>query len=102
MSGLTESLLAASMITEERARQIALGYDTEHDDAHVDGEILTLAICYALDAVGIDPRSVLSRHGVTTEWNPSMKCSSRTEQLVVVAALVKAEIERVLRAGGAA
>jgi hypothetical protein len=37
----------ASLVVKERARQInAEGYDSDHDDAHVNGEIVAAAKCY--------------------------------------------------------
>lgn len=52
---------ALAAVAGERARQIALGYDADHDDEHVDGAIGTAAECY------LHAANQLGRHAITLQ-----------------------------------
>lgn len=98
---------AIELITEERARQIAKGFDAAHDAEHTMGEIIEAAQCYACVA------SAQTRGGNAEEWPVEMfdgfhdsllqwpfeDEAYRPEEhainnLVKAAALLTAEIER--------
>jgi hypothetical protein len=55
-----ETILA--QIKQKRLRQLSLGYDAQHDDEHVAGEIALAAGCYAVKA------GLLSKH-YTDFWD---------------------------------
>lgn len=99
-------------ITAERERQITKeGWDFEHDDRHTDGELATAAACYAM-AGGADK----SNYRLLREKPPSFtsdrirflkwlwpwsmewwKPTTQRRDLVIAAALIVAEIERIDR-----
>ena len=83
---------AAFDVLSERDRQLAL-YSHEHDDEHIDGEIPHAAACYALMAGGTFAVDPLWPKG----WG-EMKAKPHRRMLVVAAALLLAEIERLDRA----
>lgn len=104
---------AIQLIEEERMRQQAKGFTLEHDDNHTDGELVEAAQCYA--TVG----SAIIRGSSREEWPAEMfngfndslldwpweesayrpAADARTN-LVMAAALIVAEIERLHRAAG--
>lgn len=93
---------AVNLVLAERIRQIQLhSYDCDHDDEHVNGELLTAAICYALEAqVAMAGGSNVSRI-VPTHWpwvGDSWKPGPARRMLVKSLALGLAELERQLRA----
>lgn len=86
-------------IREERAHQVELGYDAEHDDQHCQGQLCAAAAVYA-DAAsslecGIESTDVM--HNLEYRWpfddGFRVFSSSRTYMLKAAAMLV-AEIER--------
>lgn len=90
------------LIAQERARQLLLGYDSEHDDEHAGYEIALAAVCYALQAVF----PVVGGAGWIAkglwpfdEGLPKTPCSEREriELLQASGALIAAEIDRLLR-----
>lgn len=98
-------------IAAERRRHVeAEGWDSDHDDNHVDGSLAQAAAVYAFGAtVGCAERSVMDEFGTTgtphrihslwpaswsREWH---KPKSRRRDLVRAAALIVAEIERLDR-----
>lgn len=92
--GLTSVSNALASIAAERQRQIAKGWTAEHDDLHVDGEIATQAI-HVLRGWNVRrPASVVQPSERT--WVDPYKHTPR-ECLVIAAALVVAEIERIDR-----
>jgi len=76
-------------IAAERRRQIEKGYTAEHDDQHVDGELADAAAAYATGYAGWWPWSL-------DTWKPA---DSR-RQLIIAAAFLMAEIERIDRKEG--
>lgn len=103
MNGLTK---AASDVLAERAGQAAKGYDDEHDDGHDGNEITAAAAYYAMPPAARDWPATETGYGDTfgeaiapTDW--TMKdYGDRRRELVVAAALLLAEIERMDRADG--
>jgi len=87
----------------ERARQRRMeGYDDEHDDGHADYSLSAAAIAYALDARlrgttgrGFDDRPPPEWPWMPMDWKPK----DIRQSLVVAAALLIAEIERIDRSG---
>lgn len=93
----------------ERVRQLSEeGYDTAHDDAHVNGELAMAAACYTIGAFyGWEPKPDADGE----VWQPSMfevtwpwdfaKPKDKRRDLVRAAALILAELERIDRASQA-
>lgn len=86
---------SARDVLAERQRQIAKGYDAAHDDGCDDGRLAGAAGLIALDdpdlLVGDDPADQLAEHIVA-------KHTDERTRLVIAAALLIAEIERLDRA----
>ncbi len=82
---VTSSETIAAVIAE-RNRQIAAGYDAEHDDQHKDGEII------------MAPWGALERIGKAFDAENKGDIKGYMDELVRVAALVVSEIDRVKRA----
>lgn len=99
---------ALGMISDERDRQLAKGWDSKHDDEHKHGEIARAAACFAAQAGGIsNPHFFVEeryREVMVMLWPWGVEHDSRSrhtplENLRVAGALIVAEIERRLRAG---
>ena len=88
---------AATDVLAERQRQIsAEGWNPEHDDEHVEGQLSDAAACYALFAT--DQRKPVPAHW---PWSDNWwKQSGQRRDLVKAGALILAEIERIDRAAG--
>lgn len=92
----------------ERHRQIAEeGFDTEHDDAHANGEIARAAACYAASAALDDDRAPSAYFEEVLEWLwpwsvQWWKPKDRRRDLVRAGALIVAEIERLDRSAARA
>lgn len=88
----------ATMIADERARQIAKeGWTSEHDDEHEQGELAQAAACYALGA----SRKRYSHAYFPQRWpwdDTWWKPTDPVRDLVKAGALIAAEIDRLLRA----
>lgn len=82
-------------IIDERYRQMTVeGWTFEHDDAHTDNSLVVAAIMYAMPPTFVEPFS----------WPWDKKWDKRAEKtkrrrLVIAAALLAAEIDRMDRAG---
>lgn len=92
----------AALIAQERIRQIsAEGYTAEHDAAHPGTTLAWAAYCY-LERVAQDrlpqqdPSLPYNWPFDRSEWKPK---PTRMRNLVVAAALIAAEIDRLWRAG---
>lgn len=89
----------------ERLRQVSKGFDADHDDEHVGGELARAGGSYALQASGLtDPYFPRRTDGVPRawpfdgqDWRPAPRDQKRRD-LVRAAALLVAEIERLDRA----
>lgn len=100
---------AAHDVLAERARQIAQeGYDTEHDDSHVNDEIAAMAALFVMPEAARDWDASSTGYGHTlgeailpADWNYP-RLGARRDQLVKGAAMVLAEIERIDRTAIAA
>lgn len=96
-------MLAIDDIDAERNRQIAKGFSPQHDDEHTDGSLLHAAILAACDVAGlaianVDPPSVDGPWPDQFVLHMQGKYQNNTRQkLVIAAALVVAEIERIDR-----
>lgn len=94
MQKIKESI---ALIISERERQISVeGYDCNHDDAHVDGELASAAIAHLIEA---GTYTTAGHKGSDYwPWEDSYKpAASQLQNLVKAGALVAAEIDRVLR-----
>ena len=83
-------------LREERAHQVELGYDDEHDDQHCGGQLCTAASCYADAAAALELGLEVSSN-IEFRW-PFQEgyrtfASSRTYMLKAAAMLI-ADIER--------
>lgn len=91
---------ALELIELERANQRNLGYDAEHDDEHIHGELAVAAMCYAHEAALSNNNH---NFGDCSDqwpfeeeaWRPS---EDPVRNLVKAGGLIVAEIERLLRA----
>lgn len=100
--GVAGATQAGMDVLGERARQRRMeGYDDAHDDAHDDFTLSSAAISYTMDA----RLRGTTGHGFTDTpppdwpWDPSdWKPKNVRQALVVAAALIIAEIERIDRA----
>jgi hypothetical protein len=90
------------LIAYERLRQFeAEGFSTKHDDAHMNSQLLSAAMCYAgverLLAIG----APISRDQPPLEWPWSLDDWKPTDDpirnLVKAGALIAAEIDRLQR-----
>lgn len=92
------------MIAAERRRQVEEeGFDSHHDEEHVDGELAYAAACYAA------PEPIFVKQQVSpsdirfkdawpwswdNEWDKRQK-HNRLRSLVIAGALIAAEIDRI-------
>jgi len=96
-------MTAFDSINQERQRQIDKGFDAQHDDGHADGSILHAAILAACDVAGlaiagVDPPSPDGPWPDQFVLHLSRKYAGDDRQkLVIAAALIIAEIERLDR-----
>lgn len=99
--GVASATRAGLDVLGERARQRRMeGYDDAHDDGHEDFSLTAAAIAYALDARlrgtsghGFDTSPPVEWPWMAADWKPKPVRQS----LVVAAALIIAEIERLDR-----
>lgn len=103
-SGRNRMTTAIDLITEERMRQIAKGYDAKHDDAHDLEQIARAAACYAGGLeLFVDSDDRAEELGLTEIWpwegvvDDALEGKDRISQLVIAGALIVAEIERLQR-----
>jgi hypothetical protein len=84
------------MITAERVRQVVgKGYTPEHDAEHDQGELLEAALCYA---VAGGPRRFIQRWPWPGDEGCKRPGPDPVQNLVKAAALLAAEIDRLLAA----
>lgn len=86
---------ALADISKERQKQIDIGYDSTHDDEHSDGVLARAAASYAVNGglfkiINNTPLQIWPY-----KWN--FKQKNQRERLVIAAALLVAEIERIDR-----
>jgi len=102
VSGKTEAgaELIVGEVLAERMRQIDIGYDAEHDDQHMSGEIARAAACYAVHPqvrlFGIDRLQVPTQVW-PYRWEFAPESATR-DNLIKAAAMLIAEVERLDRA----
>jgi hypothetical protein len=111
---MTDDSEGAIRILNERKRQIVVDkWNQDHDDKHINGELVKAAACYAMadfdlytgvieqnrNTGGIpiieNPDGVWPWGG-QEEWQIRRQCS-RLRQLEIAGALIAAEIDRILR-----
>lgn len=107
--GATMSLAAYDVLIERRRQITSEGWTPEHDDDHVDGSLANAAACYAATTRTFKAEQYVGRGYETYTayedlwpkswadhwWRPR---KSRRRKLIVAAALILAEIERLDRA----
>lgn len=87
------------LIAEERSRHQSIGYDAAHDDVHREAELSRAGVCYA-NLGWLGPLGYYANHAPPDWpfepqfWKPS---SDPVRNLVKGAALIAAEIDRLLR-----
>ena len=90
-------------IAAERDRQVsAHGYDDSHDDRHTKSEIAIAAACFALSTADAHERpSIPAAIALLWPWQDYV-CGRRPARraLIIAAAMLIAEIERLDRATG--
>lgn len=78
-------------IVQERRRQVEEeGYDADHDDGYVEGELALAAADLLLE--GADPMNIEDPWGLKARHK-----GNRIRQLEIAGALVAAELDRLLR-----
>ena len=95
-----EDSLGASMIADERERQIEKeGFTAEHDDGHTRGELQAAAVAYILGPlVGDNYWPWFEHNGTLTGFKAhGYARHDRLHDLTVAGALIAAEIDRLLR-----
>lgn len=87
------------LITEERLRQIAEeGWTAEHDDQHVNSELLSAAVCYVDETHGDMSAQLTANVQGLWPWDDSWwKPEGPIRNLVKAGALIAAEIDRLQR-----
>jgi len=94
----------AWMIAAERKRQVEReGWSSEHDDQHTLGQLAVAGACYALteDLRGgkdLEPPYPVDWPWEMCDWKPCP--NDRVRELAKAGALIAAEIDRLIRAGG--
>lgn len=114
VNSMSDAVIA---VAHERLRQEAVeGWTPEHDNSHSDGQMVQAALCYAINAL---TWAQLRKEGWTPEHFASVSGNARVPKswpwharwwkpkgqrrnLVIAAALLVAEIERIDRAEKAA
>ncbi len=99
------------LVAKERTRQIVEnGYTAEHDDEHTDGSIADAASFYAMtyheipvvyNPVDNDPLGLRGDYVKIYKWHPRFnkkKKLDRKQQLIIAAALINSEYDRIVRA----
>ena len=82
------------IIVEERIEQIENhGYDADHDDKHVNGEMLKLALYFITGDEDFYP------YGWVTPIKAEVFKKDRINQLAIAGAMIAAEIDRLQRKG---
>jgi len=92
----------ATRIVKERIRQITVeGWDADHDDQHIHGDLAVHAAglaVYGTDAIVDDPRIELTPADIHDEWGLIQKHKDDPERMLEIAgALIAAELDRVIR-----
>ena len=90
---------AIDLVAQERTRHPKLGWTAEHDAEHLDGELAWYAMYYAMPeelrfmngGIIIDPKAFCPNNFPLKRWD-----KDRIEQLVIAAALLVAEADRIL------
>lgn len=89
-----------ALIARERRRQIAKGYDAEHDKCEIHGELAVAAACYTMDTTYADTVFRMVEQAGPTLW-PWKDVEDKREgqldritQLAQAGALIAAEIDR--------
>ncbi len=95
-----------TLVREERLHQVRLGFTTEHDDQHGHGELADAAACIAatchlrgFEALD-DNRGALQVYWDLWPWDAESLAKfkeDRKQGLIIAAALLMAEIERLTR-----
>lgn len=90
---LTDGMMA---VAEERCNQIHKGYDAKHDDEHADGSIASLA---AFIVAPPSPSNTIAMPPWASRYADHIldKHKDRLHVLTIGAALIVAEIERIIR-----
>jgi hypothetical protein len=95
------------LIEQERAKQIAKGFDAAHDDAHKNSEIALAAKCILWAVVQYDnPDKDITVQASVWPWGAGdwarIVAHPKKQLIVIAAALLVAELERLERAENAA
>lgn len=96
----TDLTFAMADVIDERKRQVIKeGFDTAHDDAYTDNELVRASACFSLYAAGFskDTLSHLWPRSWSLEW---FKDATPRRLLVKAAAPLIAQIEKIDREAG--
>ncbi len=92
---LPQHVQARSLVENERAHQIDLGFDAAHDAQHTAGDLQDAALAYLFAGQGLEKRAQIAWPWPTDEV-PFKPSSDPFENLVKATALLHAEITRIL------
>lgn len=94
--GHTTLAMAFSLIMGERCRQVEKGYDASHDKEHRSGELCQAGAAMAIRAQAISHHQPCCELGDRMwPWKDGLpKRRSSTNDLIIAAALLVAELER--------
>jgi len=90
---------AIELIWTERERQLALGYNAAHDDKRPAGALVDAALCHAMTRHGHNVAIAKKLWPYASKFTPA---PTQKDALIRAAALLLAEIERMLRKEGGA
>ena len=93
--------IGSKMIADERTRQIEQeGYDEQHDQRYLSGELPIAAACYAVEGnEGVFVSNGMGEDEDAWPWGTDFdkrKKHNRLKRLVIAGALIAAEIDRIL------
>lgn len=92
------------LVAKERTRQIVeKGYTAEHDDEHTDGSIADAGACYAANNDNLWAFGEYGQTGLKEVWPWDYEFfkkeeHDRKQQLIIAAAFINAEYDRIVRA----
>lgn len=99
MSHADKILAVCNEIANVRAGQYVLkGYTVEHDDTHDKGELAEAAAAYAIFSTEQEGADEVAADLWPLEWHCLQPKADRRRNLIIAAALLVAEIERLDRA----
>jgi hypothetical protein len=104
MAKIKKQKTAIQLIADERKRQVEKGFNAEHDDSHVDSSILDCAVMIANECIpGVTPIQLVEIGSGDWQIERTVHVrekygNSKIARLTIAAAMIAAEIDRLIRA----